>query len=195
MRIAVKAKLALTFGIAIALSAGTGGFAVVVSQVRKLAERSQAAAAEISTLSVSSVKTAQEAGQMLERIVPDIRRTADLVGEISSATREQDVGAAQINQAIRPLDQVTQHNAAASEEVSATASELSAQAERLSAAISFFRLSDDVPVERAVHSLRDKAGAMRAAAAKSRARAKSSRGFALALDAGDDARDAEFRRA
>jgi methyl-accepting chemotaxis protein len=176
------------------------GFAVVASEVRKLAERSQAAAAEISTLSASSVKTAQEAGQMLERIVPDIRRTAGLVGEISSATREQDVGAAQINQAIQQLDQVTQQNAAASEEVSATASELNAQADRLSDAISFFRLNDDRPVERAVTSLREKAGALRAADAKHRTKSKppanvASRGFALALDVNEDATDTEFRRA
>ena len=172
------------------------GFAVVASEVRKLAERSQAAAAEISTLSVSSVKTAQEAGQMLERIVPDIRRTADLVGEISSATREQDVGAAQINLAIQQLDQVTQHNAAASEEVSATAGELSSQAEQLRDAISFFRLGEERPVERAVVGLRQKAGAMRAAGAKPRAPAKTApQGFALSLDAGGDATDAHFRRA
>ena len=169
------------------------GFAVVASEVRKLAERSQAAAAEISTLSASSVKTAQEAGAMLERIVPDIRKTADLVAEISSASREQDVGAAQINQAIQQLDQVTQQNAAASEEVSATASELNAQADRLTQAIAFFRLGDERPVERAVASLRGKASAMRAAAPKPKP--APARGFALSLDAGEDATDAQFRRA
>ena len=176
------------------------GFAVVASEVRKLAERSQAAAAEISTLSGSSVKVAQEAGQMLERIVPDIRKTADLVGEISSAMREQDVGAAQINQAIQQLDQVTQQNAASSEEVSATANELSLQAERLNSAISFFRLAEEKPLNRAVTALREKGDAMRVADAKPRAPAKApakatSRGFSLALEAGDDEMDTQFRRA
>ena len=89
------------------------GFAVVASEVRKLAERSQAAAAQISTLSSSSVKTVQEAGSMLERLVPDIRRTASLIAEISSACREQDVGISQINEVIRRLDQVAQENTAA----------------------------------------------------------------------------------
>ena len=168
------------------------GFAVVASEVRKLAERSQAAAAEISTLSASSVKTAQEAGQMLERIVPDIRRTADLVGEISSATREQDVGAAQINQAIQQLDQVTQQNAAASEQVSATAGELSSQAETLRDAISFFRLGGEAPVAKAAASLRETAGKMRKGEFKPKAPA---RGFALSLHGGEDATDAQFRRA
>ena len=116
------------------------GFAVVASEVRKLAERSQAAAAEICNLSGDTVKSAQEAGEMLVRLVPDIKRTADLVAEISAACREQDVGATQINQAIQQLDQVTQQNAAASEEVSATSEELTAQAEQLQRTISYFRI-------------------------------------------------------
>ena len=102
------------------------GFAVVASEVRKLAERSQAAAAEIGTLSIDTVKVAQEAGAMLARLVPDIKKTAELVEEITSASREQDVGASQINQAIQQLDKVTQQNAAASEQVSATSEELAA---------------------------------------------------------------------
>jgi methyl-accepting chemotaxis protein len=116
------------------------GFAVVASEVRKLAERSQAAAAEIGTLSSDSVKVAQEAGGMLEKLVPDIKRTAELVEEISAACREQDVGSAQINQAIQQLDKVTQQNASASEEMSATAEELANQADRLQETISFFRV-------------------------------------------------------
>jgi methyl-accepting chemotaxis protein len=179
------------------------GFAVVASEVRKLAERSQAAAGEISALSQDSVKTAQEAGQMLQRLVPDIRRTADLVGEISAASREQDVGAGQINQAIQQLDTVTQQNAAASEQVSATSQELSAQAERLQETISFFRIGDGpvqraAPVQRAVAKLRETAGVMRAREAKSvaakPAKTKPGQGFALNLAAGDDVDD-EFKRA
>jgi methyl-accepting chemotaxis protein len=100
------------------------GFAVVASEVRKLAERSQAAAQEIGTLSTETVKSAQQAGEMLTRLVPDIKRTAELVEEITAACREQDVGSSQINQAIQQLDQVTQQNAAASEQVSSTSEEL-----------------------------------------------------------------------
>jgi methyl-accepting chemotaxis protein len=118
------------------------GFAVVASEVRKLAERSQTAAAEISTVSSQTVKAAQEAGAMLGRLVPDIRKTAELVAEISASCREQDVGGDQINQAIQQLDKVTQRNAAASEEMSATAEELAAQSEQLQATIAFFRLAD-----------------------------------------------------
>jgi len=116
------------------------GFAVVASEVRKLAERSQAAAAEISTLSSSTAKAAQEAGQMLTKLVPDIKRTAELVEEITAACREQDIGAEQINQAIQQLDKVTQQNSAASEQMSATSEELSAQAEQLKVTIGFFHL-------------------------------------------------------
>jgi methyl-accepting chemotaxis protein len=118
------------------------GFAVVASEVRKLAERSQAAAAEISTLSSDSVKVAQEAGQMLTKLVPDIKRTAELVEEISAACREQDIGAEQINQAIQQLDKVTQQNSSASEEMASTSEELASQAEQLQSTISYFRLDD-----------------------------------------------------
>jgi methyl-accepting chemotaxis protein len=116
------------------------GFAVVASEVRKLAERSQSAAAEIGTMSSQTVKAAQDAGQMLARLVPDIRRTAELVTEISAACREQDLGGDQVNQAIQQLDRVTQRNAAASEEMSSTAQELAAQSAQLQANIAYFRL-------------------------------------------------------
>ena len=117
------------------------GFAVVASEVRKLAERSQSAAAEISGLSSETVNVATEAGAMLTRLVPDIRKTAELVSEISAACREQDVGASQINEAIQQLDKVTQQNAGASEEMSATSEELAAQAEELQASIAFFKVN------------------------------------------------------
>ncbi len=116
------------------------GFAVVASEVRKLAERSQSAAAEISAMSGDTVKAAQEAGDMLGRLVPDIRKTAELVSEISAACREQDIGASQINEAIQQLDKVTQQNAGASEEMSATSEELASQAEELQTSIAFFKV-------------------------------------------------------
>jgi methyl-accepting chemotaxis protein len=107
------------------------GFAVVASEVRKLAERSQRAAAEISAVSTETVEVANRAGDMLGRLVPDIKKTAELVGEISAACREQDVGASQINSAIQQLDQVIQQNAASSEQMSSSSEELSSQASQV----------------------------------------------------------------
>ncbi|GAA0529250.1 methyl-accepting chemotaxis protein [Rhizomicrobium palustre] len=128
------------------------GFAVVASEVRKLAERSQTAASEISTLSGETVRAAQAAGEMLTRLVPDIRKTAELVSEISAACREQDVGASQINEAIQQLDKVTRQNAAASEQMSATSVELASQSEELQSSISYFRLdkSGAAPAKKAL---------------------------------------------
>lgn len=118
------------------------GFAVVAAEVRKLAERSQTAATEISALSTDTVRAASEAGDMLSRLVPDIRRTAELITEISAACREQDIGASQINEAIQQLDKVTQQNAGASEQISHTSEDLAHQAEELQSSIAFFRLDD-----------------------------------------------------
>ncbi len=116
------------------------GFAVVASEVRKLAERSQSAAGEISGLSTRSVAIAEQAGEMLTKMVPDIQRTAELVQEITASSKEQDAGAEQINKAIQQLDQVIQQNASASEEMASTSEELSSQAEQLSDAVSFFKI-------------------------------------------------------
>jgi methyl-accepting chemotaxis protein len=116
------------------------GFAVVASEVRKLAERSQTAAAEISKLSTSSVGVAEKAGEMLGRIVPDIQKTAELVQEINAASNEQNTGAEQINKAIQQLDQVIQQNASATEETASTSEELSSQSEQLLEAIGFFKI-------------------------------------------------------
>jgi methyl-accepting chemotaxis protein len=118
------------------------GFAVVAAEVRKLAERSQLAAGEISTLSTSSVEVAEKAGQMLAKLVPDIQKTAELVQEISAASKEQTSGADQINSAIQQLNQVIQQNAGSAEEMSSTAEELSSQAEQLQSVIAFFKVDE-----------------------------------------------------
>ncbi|WP_058634194.1 methyl-accepting chemotaxis protein [Aureimonas ureilytica] len=118
------------------------GFAVVASEVRKLAERAQKVASEIGDLSSRTLAVAEDAGSRLERLVPDIRRTAELVSEISAACREQSVGIEQINRAIGQLDQVTQANAGAANEMAATSEQLSDQAARLEDRMAIFRLND-----------------------------------------------------
>jgi methyl-accepting chemotaxis protein len=188
------------------------GFAVVASEVRKLAERSQAAAAEISALSGETVEVAQNAGQMLSKLVPDIKRTAELVEEISAACREQDIGADQINTAIQQLDQVIQQNASASEEMSSTSEELAGQAEQLSQTISYFRL-DRAPNRSAspptrhlevAHVPAKTVGPRKATSSKAPSRPaapvkavkrgnNAAKGFALELGRGDG-EDAEFER-
>lgn len=180
------------------------GFAVVASEVRKLAERSQAAAAEISTLSGTTVKAAQSAGEMLGKLVPDIQRTAELVEEISAGSREQNAGAAQINTAIQQLDKVTQQNTSAAEEMSATSEELASQAEQLQAAISYFRIdgraeqATPAPVRsKAKPANKDLRDAIMASAPHIAIRkpAKTNNGgFDLDLDDGHDDLDGEFSR-
>ena len=119
------------------------GFAVVAAEVRKLAERSQAAAGEINKLSLTSVGVAEQAGQLLNKIVPDIQKTAELVQEISAASKEQNSGADQINSALQQLNQVIQQNAGAAEEMASTAEELSSQAKELQETISFFNVEEN----------------------------------------------------
>ena len=117
------------------------GFAVVAAEVRKLAERSQIAAQEIGTVATSSVELAEKAGRLLDTIVPNIRKTSDLVQEISAASSEQTSGVGQINAAVTQMSQTTQQNAASSEELAATSEEMNGQAEQLQSSMAFFRLT------------------------------------------------------
>ncbi|UVC06942.1 MCP four helix bundle domain-containing protein [Rhizobium sp. TH2] len=178
------------------------GFAVVASEVRKLAERSQSAAAEIGSMSSETVQAAQDAGEMLSKLVPDIRKTAELVSEITAACREQDIGAAQINEAIQQLDKVTQQNSSASEEMASTSEELAAQSEELQTSIAFFKVDTANTVSKARNPAPAKAKVQPRAAptaagrrehtvAHQQARAS---GFALDLShGGPDEGDANFR--
>jgi methyl-accepting chemotaxis protein len=190
------------------------GFAVVASEVRKLAERSQTAATEIGSVSSQTVKAAQEAGDMLGRLVPDIKRTAELVTEISAACREQDVGAEQINLAIQQLDKVTQQNAGASEQMSATSEELAAQAEQLQSSIAYFSVETKTerasprpspavvapaPPRRPVQPVKSakplKPVAVKSVPPRNAQAKKTTNGFALNLTTGGaDPQDAEFER-
>jgi methyl-accepting chemotaxis protein len=140
------------------------GFAVVASEVRKLAERSQNAAGEITELAEASVGVAEKAGDMLTKLVPDIQKTADLVQEISAASNEQNTGASQISLAIQQLDKVIQQNAGSAEEMASTSEELSSQAQQLQSTISFFnigsrsqyasRSAEAFPIKKTTHFLK-----------------------------------------
>ncbi len=175
------------------------GFAVVADAVRKLAERSQAAAGEISQLSTTSVEIAENAGQMLNKIVPDIRKTAELVQEINAASTEQNSGAEQINEALLQLDQVIQQNASASEEMSATAEELAAQAEQLKDTITFFKINGNNADHSSVNLQRQRTprlAVMKSSTKKLAAPAKITKGINLNMDethsSGRDFLDSDF---
>jgi len=176
------------------------GFAVVAAEVRKLAERSQKAAGEINQLSATTLKVSEKSGEMLDKLVPDIQRTAELVQEISAASKEQDTGAEQINKALQQLEQVIQQNASAAEEMASTTEELTGQSDQLVSALSFFHTGDEENgrVRRPVAAK----NAKHAQAAPTRPAKPNSHGAAPAAKAGVNLRlndkhdevDAEFER-
>ncbi|MBF0343637.1 MAG: MCP four helix bundle domain-containing protein [Nitrospirae bacterium] len=168
------------------------GFAVVASEVRKLAERSQKAAGEITQLSASSVTVAENAGGMLLKLVPDIQKTAELIQEISAASNEQNAGAEQINKALQQLDNVIQQNASAAEELASTSEELSAQAGMLQEAISFFKTGDSGKKRAVVKTVhKPKITHMPPPAPKKKQVAHEAR---PAIDMGDKNSDSDFER-
>lgn len=136
--------LALNASIEAARAGESGrGFAVVASEVRKLAERSQRSATEIEELTVSGLEIVQQAGTLLEKLVPNIRKTAELVQEISASGNEQNISIEQINKAVQQLDLVIQQNVSTAEEIASTAEELSAQSELLRKTVQFFKVDYD----------------------------------------------------
>ncbi|MFO7448263.1 MAG: methyl-accepting chemotaxis protein [Ignavibacteriaceae bacterium] len=168
------------------------GFAVVASEVRKLAERSQTAAGEISKLSASSVQVAEKAGEMLSRLVPDIQKTSELVQEISAASNEQNTGSEQINSAIQQLNQIIQQNASASEEMASTAEELTSQSEQLQETVSFFKLDSNAQKER--RSIKTKTDLSRKTAVSHKAISfkQEKPGAVLSLGKNGDSADKDF---
>ncbi|MFH0733496.1 MAG: MCP four helix bundle domain-containing protein [bacterium] len=172
------------------------GFAVVASEVRKLAERSQTAAAEINKLSANSVEVAENAGNMLNKLVPDITKTAELVQEITAASNEQNSGAAQINQAIQQLDLVIQQNAAASEELSSTANNLTTQAEQLQNIMAFFNTGDSNygfnPSKERQNLNKTQIKTSKGSLIKHETKSVKSGGFKLNMKSASDQQDSEF---
>jgi methyl-accepting chemotaxis protein len=172
------------------------GFAVVAAEVRRLAERSQKASGEINELSTSTLAVSEKSGEMLNKLVPDIQKTAELVQEITAASKEQDTGSSQINQALQQLEKVIQENASASEEMASTTEELTGQADQLVSALSFFHTGDEGLVS--THKVGAAKPSTVVSSAKTEAKSKSPAiskgGVHLHLKDKNDDLDGEFER-